>query len=215
MNTDGSGPRRLTYTKGRGDGNSVAGDAAWSPDRRKIAFKTKRDGNWEPHVINADGSGTRNLTRSPARDSFHTWLPDGQIVFASDRDGTSQLYSINARGSGLRNLSREWGSAPTPGPWVVFSPSGGRIAFVSGGRRVALRDACRRQRAEARGTRATGHRPGLSPDGQRIAFEKPLGNWERGSRELFVVNTHASGMRRLTRRPGHDDYPVWSPARPG
>ena len=90
MNADGSGQRRLTHTRGRHDGNPVwsyPGSAVWSPGGRMLAFATKRDGNFDVYVINADGSGLRNLTRNPARDSSDAWLPDGRIAFVSDRDG--------------------------------------------------------------------------------------------------------------------------------
>ena len=48
---------------------------SWSPDGRKIAFTTKRDGNFEVYVMNADGSGQRNLTRNPAPDRSPVWSP--------------------------------------------------------------------------------------------------------------------------------------------
>ena len=48
----------------------------WSPDGRKIAFTSKRNGNAEIYVMNADGSGQRNLTRSPARvNDSPVWSP--------------------------------------------------------------------------------------------------------------------------------------------
>jgi len=140
-------------------------------------------------------------------------LPGGQIVFSSDRDGGNQFYVMNADGSGLRNLSRGWG--PTyGGPWVAWSPSGKRVAFVFG-----PSSALYVMNADGSGRRKLVDRvqydipPSWSTDGQRIAFEKHLGGWERGSREIFTVNADGSGLQRLTRRPGHDDYPVWSPAR--
>jgi len=36
---------------------------------------SERDGNVEVYVMNADGSGQRNLTRSPANDGWFAWSP--------------------------------------------------------------------------------------------------------------------------------------------
>jgi TolB protein len=56
-------------TSARGDDT----DASWSPDGRQILFDSTRDGNREVYVMNADGSGARNLTNSPAEDWADTW----------------------------------------------------------------------------------------------------------------------------------------------
>ena len=81
--------------------------AAWSPDGRKLAFVSRRDGNSEIYVINADGSGQENLTQHPARDSHPSWSRDGRkLAFVSRRDGNSEIYVMNADGSGLRNVTR-------------------------------------------------------------------------------------------------------------
>jgi len=54
---------------------------AWSPDGKRIAFESNRDGNEEIYVMNADpltgtgGSGQTNLTNNPADDRFPTWSP--------------------------------------------------------------------------------------------------------------------------------------------
>ena len=40
----------------------------WSWDGSEIAFRSKRDGNSEIYVVNADGSHLRNVTNHPARD---------------------------------------------------------------------------------------------------------------------------------------------------
>ncbi len=100
---------------------------AWSPDGRKLAFVSRRDGNSEIYVINADGSGQENLTQHPARDSHPSWSPDGRkLAFVSRRDGNSEIYVMNADGSGLRNVTR----APSNDLRPAWSPDGRAIAFV-------------------------------------------------------------------------------------
>ncbi len=113
------------------DGKSTPGDVqtpAWSPDGRKLAFVSRRDGNSEIYVINADGSGQENLTRQPASDSHPSWSPDGRkLAFVSRRDGNSEIYVMNADGSGLRNVTRTPSNDLDP----AWSPDGRAIALSS------------------------------------------------------------------------------------
>jgi Tol biopolymer transport system component len=99
---------------------------AWSPDGRKIAFLSSRDGNQEVYVMNADGSGQRRLTRNPAYDGGPAWYDGGsawspdarKIAFVSSRDGNREVYVMNADGSGQRNLTR----SPASEGWFAWSP---------------------------------------------------------------------------------------------
>ena len=94
MYRDGAHQTRLT--NGAGDNF----DAVWSPDRRKIAFASSRDGNNEIYVMNADGSEPHNLTIHPADDRSPTWSPDGKrIAFHSTRSGNGDVWVMNADGS--------------------------------------------------------------------------------------------------------------------
>ena len=87
----------------------------------RIAFASKRDGNWEIYVMNADGSGQTNLTNNPAEGWRPAWSPDGRhIAFTSYRDGNGEIYVMNADGSGQTNLTNNpaedgipaWSPAP-------------------------------------------------------------------------------------------------------
>ena len=115
MNADGSGQRKLTRNPARDGG------PAWSPDGRRIAFASERNGTFEIYVMNADGSGQRSLTgASPAFGP--EWSPDGRkIVFFSD----GEIYAMNADGSEQRRLTRDPGNDFGP----RWSPDGHMIAF--------------------------------------------------------------------------------------
>lgn len=71
MNADGSEARLLA--------RDPAQQPSWSPDGRKIAFKRqigdRRDRQSDIYVVNADGSGQRNLTRGADRESLPVWSP--------------------------------------------------------------------------------------------------------------------------------------------
>ena len=50
----------------------------------------------EIHIMNADGSSLRNLTRHPAQDNFVAWSPDSKrIAFISNRDGGHDVYVMD------------------------------------------------------------------------------------------------------------------------
>lgn len=53
---DGSAAARLTSSPGTDQ------NAAWSPDGKKLAFWSDRDGNAEIYSANADGTGQVRLT---------------------------------------------------------------------------------------------------------------------------------------------------------
>src|SRR4051794_37291146 len=63
VNADGTDERRLTTASG------FSSSPAWSPDGKRIAFTTNRDGDFEVYVMNADGTEQTRLTRSPGGDN--------------------------------------------------------------------------------------------------------------------------------------------------
>ena len=86
-NSDGSGtPVQLT------DGGTVDdGDAVWSPDGERIAFRRVIGDRVDIYLMNADGSDVRPLLEAPGTDQDPTWSPDGaRIAYKSDRAGPSE-----------------------------------------------------------------------------------------------------------------------------
>lgn len=81
---DGSHPaRRLTSTKAAESG------VAWSPDSKRIAFVTRRDGDESPqiYILPFDGGEAQRATSAPAGASNPQWRPDGKaLLYESDYD---------------------------------------------------------------------------------------------------------------------------------
>ena len=170
MNADGSGVERLTYSPSNyGVIRSYDHEPAWSPDGRRIAFVSGRDGNPEIYAMNADCSGVERLTDSDGTDSGAenpVWSPDGQRIAFVSRGW--EIYAMNADGSGGGCLAY---SSDQP----AWSPDGRRLAFGSG--QYGDGWAIYAMNADGSGVErltsfasAPSNQPAWSPDGQRIAF---------------------------------------------
>lgn len=119
---DGSG-ERLTVAP------AFAGDPAWSPNGKRTAFTSERDGgDRELYVMNADGSAQTRLTTSAGFDQNPSWSPNGRLIaFDSMRDGNLEIYVMNADGTNLRRLTDH----PAIDAIPSWSQDGSRIVFVS------------------------------------------------------------------------------------
>ena len=93
---------------------------AWSPHGTRIAFESYRDDDMEIYIMNADGSGQRNLTNDHTVDDYGpSWSPDGsQIIYYAYRDGNWDLYLMGVDGTGEVNLTKsaELEQGPAWGP---------------------------------------------------------------------------------------------------
>ena len=145
MNIDGSDVVQLTDVPG------YDGGAFFSWDGKKIVFRASRHegddlarynellakhlvrpSKMELYVMNADGSGLRQLTRNGAANFAPFWHPDGRhIIFASnvnDPKGRNfDLYLIEEDGSNMRQLTYEESFDGFP----MFTRDGRSLIFAS------------------------------------------------------------------------------------
>jgi Tol biopolymer transport system component len=123
MALDGSDVRRIT------EPGVTRTAASFSPDGTRIAhvvWGDDVDAQPEVWIMNADGTGERNLSAHPGFDGWPTWSPDGEtIVFASNRVGWFQIWAVSPDGSDLRRLIR----SPYNDRRPFFSPDGRRLSF--------------------------------------------------------------------------------------
>jgi Tol biopolymer transport system component len=121
---DRRGAGRKTLTIGEG----INTDPCYSPDGKRIAFSSTRDGNYEIYVMDADGGNVRRLTRNPYRDVRPRFSPDGKrIAFTSHRDGNAEIYVMNADGTEQRRVTNH----PERDDYAAWHPDGKRLVIVS------------------------------------------------------------------------------------
>ena len=164
----------------------------------KIVFAAEGvGGSFDLFVMNADGSGLRNLTRHAGSDMSPSWSPDGrQIVFQTDRDGNQEISVMNADGSGLRNLTRN----PGPDRDPAWSPDGRQIAFYSRRDEGIGVFVMNTDGSGVRLLAQNGLAPAWSPDSTRLVFSKEL----PGNDEIAVIHRDGSGELLLTNVPQND-----------
>jgi TolB protein len=149
MNLDGSKPRRLTDEVG------YDGGAFFSPDSKRIVYRAAHPtdpaeiaryqellaqrliepGQLEIFVMNADGSGKKQVTSNQASNFSPFFHPDGtRIIFSSNVETRGEggrpsfhLYLVGDDGTGLERLTTEGQFNSFP----MFSPDGKRLVWVS------------------------------------------------------------------------------------
>ncbi|MHC4778790.1 MAG: S41 family peptidase, partial [Planctomycetota bacterium] len=67
----------------------------WSPDGKRIAFQSDRNGNLDVYIVGTEGGGVSRLTHHGAPDTICAWTPDGErVLFTSHRPHTCFVRPI-------------------------------------------------------------------------------------------------------------------------
>jgi len=200
----------------------------FSPDGRKIAFTSDRDGLENIWIMNADGSDARQLTKEKERQVMDpVWTPDGEYIvarkhFRNTRSlgaGEMWLWHVGG-GSGLQLTKRRNWEQNSGEP--ELSPDGRYLYYsediTGGGGFQYNRNPHPGIYAIKRLDRETGRtetfisgpggavRPTLSPDGRTLAYVK-----RQGIKTVLVLHDIESGRERvLYDRLDHDQQEAWS-----
>ncbi len=178
-----------------------------SDDGSLIVFDSDRSGNGDIYVMNADGSGVRQLTDHPAMEMGTEWLDSGKSIAFARYQGSARptWYVMDPDGQNVRVMED---------PRMIFwarSPDG-QLELVG-----ALNDEepsliwVRNSDGSGRAL-LTSFRPGshnsdmsFSPDGKRVIYESFVGSTAEA--EIYLVDLGGGEPLRLA--TGTD--PRWAP----
>jgi Tol biopolymer transport system component len=212
MNADGSGQKPLMNSPGSDY------DPAWSPEGKRIAFTSLRDGNKDIYVLNIETGAIVRLTTVSGdvqENSQPAWSPFGnQIVYTAKRVGAYQVWVMSDTGQGNAQVARSgqafWDYLP------VWSPDGTTILFSERDSQLVSRAWLMSIRYEDRESKDPSRldlpRPvedvEYSPDGNWIVFEGMDGE---GNRDIYIITTSGGNRTRITNDPSTDFDPTWRP----
>ena len=106
------------------------GDAQYSPDGSRIAFRSTRSGAFQIWTCAADGTRCAQATHEFSGQVLGppSWSPDGRLIaFDSAERGNFEIYVVGASGGRSKRLTFD----PADDSMPVFSPDGQNIFFTS------------------------------------------------------------------------------------
>ena len=184
----------------------------FSPDGKRIAFQSDRDGNWEIYLMDVDGTQQVRLTNNQAHDEMPVFgVRSNIIAFSSTRDDTSNRSRINkARNIFLMDLltgnvarvvehvADDW--------FPALTDRGQKIAFVSERdderdvpfqeklSDIYLKDLQSSKLLRLTQNQADDGSPSFSSDGKWILFASNLD----GNFQIYRMNSQGQDVHKLT-----------------
>ena len=201
MDYDGSGIKQITKNK------SLNVSPSWSPDGKRLAFVSYRQGNPRLYVYSGEDGSLKDSTPPGSELCVAPdWSPDGGLIaFSSSSEGDSNIFVLDVATGRSRQITFSRGSDTSPD----WSPSGREIAFTSdrsGSPQIYIMDA---EGANVRRLTTSGDfndSAAWSPSGDRIAYASLIS----GRYDVLVHDVATGTISRLTQNAGNNENPRWS-----
>jgi len=206
VDVDGKRVRELTH------GNWRDSSPVWSPDGKKIAFLSDRDGTTQVHVMWLDTREVAQLTHLDNTPSDLRWSPDGKNLAFT-------MYILDDDPILTVKLPKKPREAKWAKPAIIIDRLSwrrdGRGPIPKGFSHIYTIDAELGGTPEKITSGDYSHSdPQWSSDGQKIYFSairKPDAEYLRGDSELYSVDLKTHEIEVLTDRKGPDRTPRVSP----
>ncbi len=185
-----------------------------SPDGKRIAFQSNRDGPYHIYVMDADGANARRVTSGDSDDRHPSWSPDGKFLAIDSGDQTKREIWLIDVATGTRTQITKLGMIASFPSW---SPDGRRLAFFTYqagvmdlwtvGRDGSALGALTKTLASETNQQCTFacHAPAWSPDGGRLALADG-----DGSRIVLMSSLVAGAQTPISPSEERSHFPIYT-----
>jgi dipeptidyl aminopeptidase/acylaminoacyl peptidase len=179
-------------------GKKTSHAARWSPDSKRLAYLSDRDGKDQIYLIFPSGGESGALTKFETGVSAFEWAPDGRRIafIAEDPESKEQKDRKEKYGEYQivkqdHTMSHLW-MADVPADGAAKMPEPQRLTE---GEQFSVTDLS------------------WSPDSTRIAFtaQRDSEPASEGSADIFVLKLSDISVKKIVSTPGPDANPHWSP----
>lgn len=173
----------------------------WSPDSKRIAFKSDRDGKSQIYVISPAGGEAVALTNEDSGVGGFEWSPDGAYLAFTSTGPESK--ATKERKEKYGEFEVVTGDYTMNHLWLVKVPADIPLDVKQKPKPEALTHG---------GTFSVGSFA-WSPDSKRIAFSatRDPDLSSSGTAQIYLVNLSDKFVKKLTDGKGPNNGPVWSP----
>lgn len=180
-NPDGSDLKQITKAPG------YDAEAVISPNGKRIAFTSMRDGDLDVYTMDLDGKNVVRLTTELGYDGGPFWSYDSQWIVFRANHPKSEKEIADYKALLKENLIRP----TTLDIWVMKADGSQKRQITNNGK--------------------ANFAPFFFPDGKRVIFSSNVADPKGRDFDLYAVNVDGTNLERITFNPTFDGFPMFTP----